>query len=255
MKTPDGPLAGKIILVTRPKDQSNSLFNLLKDEGGIPLAFPVVTIKGSKNISDDNLIERLCRFEWIIFTSKNGVDHFFRFVENKETSLERHKFAAVGEKTAQALQERGIESILVPHRYDAAALAELLKQQVKRGERVLFPKGNLAPSYIKDQLKDIAAVEELVVYETKPTEDLDWSLVQKADCFFFLSPSAVSFMTKYYEKNPNSRIMKTPVFCIGPTTKKAASENGFQHIFMPERYTAEDMVKLAALYFQGRKLI
>jgi uroporphyrinogen-III synthase len=251
MKTPDGPLAGKNILVTRPKEQTNYLFNLIKDVGGIPLAFPVVTIKGSDKISDDNLLEHLSRFEWIIFTSKNGVDHFFRLIENIETSLERHKFAAVGEKTAQALHEWGIDSILVPHRYDAAALSELLKQHVKRGEKVLFPKGSLAPSYIKEQLKDIAAVEELVVYETKPTEDLDWSLVQKADCFFFLSPSAVSFMTKHCEKNQNSRIMKTPAFCIGPTTKKAALEKGFQHIFMPERYTAEDMVKLAAAYFQG----
>jgi uroporphyrinogen-III synthase len=251
MNTPEGPLAGKTVLVTRPKEQADSLIALIKEEGGIPLPFPVVTITGTDKARDEFTINHISRFKWIIFTSKNGVDHFFRIIKDYKLSFDHQKFAAVGEKTAQALHERGIHSILVPKRYDAVALVELLKKEVSVGEKVLFPKGNLAPSYIKDQLKDKAEVEELVVYETKPAEDVDWGIVLKADCFFFLSPSAVSFMTAYYEKKQNSRILKTPAFCIGPTTNQAALEKGFQHVFMPERYTAEDMVKLAAIYFQG----
>jgi uroporphyrinogen-III synthase len=251
MKTSEGPLAGKTVLVTRPKEQADSLIALIKKEGGIPLPFPVVTITGTDKARDEFSINHISRFKWIIFTSKNGIDHFFQIIKDLELSFDHHKFAAVGEKTAQALQERGIHSIFVPQRYDAEALAELLNKKVKEGEKVLFPKGSLAPTYIKDQLKDKAEVEEIVVYETKPAEDLDWDLVLKADCFFFLSPSAVSFMTAYYEKKQKSRILKTPAFCIGPTTKQAALEKGFQHVFMPERYTSEDMVKLAAIYFQG----
>jgi uroporphyrinogen-III synthase len=251
MKTTKGPLAGKTVLVTRPKEQADSLLSLIKEEGGIPLPFPVVTITGTDKELDEFSIPHISRFKWIIFTSKNGVDHFFRIIKDQELSFDHYKFAAVGEKTAQALHEQGIHSILVPKRYDAEALVELLKKEVKVGEKVLFPKGSLAPSFILDQLKDKAEVEELVVYETKPAKDVDWGLVLKADCFFFLSPSAVSFMTANYEKKQNSRILKTPAFCIGPTTKQAALEIGFEHVFMPERYTAEDMVKLAANYFQG----
>ncbi|RZT22168.1 uroporphyrinogen-III synthase [Fictibacillus sp. BK138] len=251
MKTQEGPLAGKTVLVTRPKEQADSLLTLIKEEGGIPLPFPVVTITGTDKELVEFSIHPISRFKWIIFTSKNGVDHFFSFIKENELSFDRHKFAAVGEKTAQAMKERGIKSILVPNRYDAEALVELLKKEINVGEKVLFPKGSLAPSYIKGQLKDKAEVEELVVYETKPAEDLDWDIVLKADCFFFLSPSAVSFMTAYFEKKQKSRILKTPAFCIGPTTKQAALEKGFQHVLMPERYTAEDMVKLAANYFQG----
>ncbi|WP_226535316.1 uroporphyrinogen-III synthase [Fictibacillus halophilus] len=251
MKTQEGPLAGKTVLVTRPKEQANSLLTLIKEEGGIPLPFPVVTITGTVKELVEFSIHPISRFKWIIFTSKNGVDHFFSIIQGNELSFDRHKFAAVGEKTAQAMKERGIQSILVPKRYDAEALVELLKKEINVGEKVLFPKGSLAPSYIKEQLKDQAEVEELVVYETKPAEDLDWDIVLKTDCFFFLSPSAVSFMTAYFEKKQKSRILKTPAFCIGPTTKQAALEKGFQHVFMPERYTAEDMVKLAANYFQG----
>ncbi len=51
--------------------------------------------------------------------------------------------------------------------------------------------------------------------------------------------------------NDKNQILDKPVFCIGPTTKKAAMELGFEKVFMPERYTAEDLVKTAASYFQG----
>jgi uroporphyrinogen-III synthase len=251
MKMPDGPLAGKTVLVTRPKEQADSLLSLIKDEGAIPLPFPIVHITGTHKPIDCDTLQHLSSFKWIIFTSKNGIDYFFRMIKGIDLSFDHHNFAAVGEKTAKAMQEYGIDSILVPGRYDAEALVELLKKEVKEGEKVLFPKGNLAPSYIKDQLKDKADVEELIVYETKPAENPEWNLVLKADCYFFLSPSAVSFMIANYEKNENSRILKTPAFCIGPTTKQTALEKGFQHVFMPERYTAEDMVKLAAIYFQG----
>jgi uroporphyrinogen-III synthase len=248
MRALEGPLAGKTILVTRPKEQSSSLFSLIKNEGGIPLPFPVVTITGTSRIKP---IKEFSQFDWIIFTSKNGVDYFFQMFKEEIMKPGNHKFAAVGEKTAQALISWGIDSVLIPDRFDAAALTELLRDQVKSGDKVLFPKGNLAPSYIKEELEGIADVEELVVYETKPSENLDWSVVHKADCFFYLSPSAVYFMTKHYESSQNSRIMNTPAFCIGPTTKKAAIEKGFQHVFMPERFTAEDMVKRAVSYFQG----
>ncbi|MCM3717026.1 uroporphyrinogen-III synthase [Fictibacillus phosphorivorans] len=248
MKTPKGPLAGKSVLVTRPKEQADSLLSQIKEQGGIPLSFPVVKITG---VDPDFSKHHLSRYRWIVFTSKNGVDHFFRILNDREWSFEHHKIAAVGEKTARALKEWGIQSVLVPERYDAVALVECLKKEISVGEKVLFPKGSLAPSYIKDGLKDIAEVEEMVVYETKAAEDLDWSLVLKADCFFFLSPSAVSFMIAYFEKKNKSRILETPAFCIGPTTKQAALEKGFHHVSMPERYTAEDMVKLAAHYYQG----
>ncbi|GGB49026.1 uroporphyrinogen-III synthase [Fictibacillus barbaricus] len=251
MKWKDRSLEGKTILVTRPKEQAEPLITRIKERGGIPLSFPVVSIKGAKNVLKEKILDDLSSFHWIIFTSKNGVDYFFQLINDLDVSLQNHKFAAVGEKTADTLRRYGVTSILVPGRFDASDLAEVLKKQVLKDERILFPKGNLAPSYLKESLADIAHVEELIVYETTSAVDLDWSLPEKADCFFFLSPSAVSFMMKQDAIKHNSTIYKTPVFCIGPTTKASAEKSGFLHVFMPNNFTAEDMVNCAISYFQG----
>ncbi|MDR7073672.1 uroporphyrinogen-III synthase [Fictibacillus barbaricus] len=241
-------LAGKKILVTRPKEQSDQLHSMIMGEGGIPLSFPIVKIENAFNslsISDD-----LLHCDWIIFTSKNGVDYFFNGMRNSGFSIIDQKVAAVGEKTREALHDWGISNVIVPAKFDAMTLVELLKKHVKKEDRLLFPKGSLAPSYIKDELMGWAEVKELIVYETKSNEDVDWSLIEEADSFFFLSPSAVTFMMSH-PLNDKNHILDKPVFCIGPTTKKAALELGFYKVFMPERYTAEDLVKTAASYFQG----
>lgn len=251
MNTSGGPLAGKKILVTRPKSQAKSLIKLIEEHGGTPLSFPVVSIKGIKNEAAAVHVNQLSSFQWIVCTSKNAVDYFFRMVNELGVSLGDHKFAAVGEKTADALREYGVTSILVPERFDAADLAETLKKHVSEGERILFPKGNLAPSYLKEELKSTAVVEELVVYETEPEDNLDWSLINQADCFFFMSPSAVSFMIKGLSDSNNNMNYKTPVICVGPTTKTAAEKCGFKHVYMPSHFTAEDMVNCAISYFQG----
>ncbi|MBY6035301.1 uroporphyrinogen-III synthase [Fictibacillus nanhaiensis] len=246
MNTAEGPLTGKTILVTRPIEQAEPLLTLIKKEGGNPLPFPVVTITET---ASSYYMNDLSRFSWIIFTSKNGVDYFFKMLKDGNKSLKNHKFAAVGEKTAHALQEWGISSIQFPERYDAPALVALLKQNVRTGEKLLFPKGNLAPSFIKRELEGYAEVEERIVYETRPTENLDWNLMKKADGYFFLSPSAVSFMMQGYVHEMKSSILEVPAFCIGPSTKKAALDAGFRHVLMPECYTAEAMVKMARSYY------
>jgi uroporphyrinogen-III synthase len=243
------PLAGKKILVTRPKEQSDQLHSMIMGEGGIPLSFPIVKIENS--FDSLSITEDLLHYDWIIFTSKNGVDYFLNGIRNRCFSIIDQKVAAVGEKTREALHDWGIFDVIAPAKFDAITLAELLKKYVQKDERLLFPKGSLAPSYIKDELKGWAEVEELTVYETKLNEDVDWSLIEEADSCFFLSPSAVTFMMNHPMMDEKNQILNKPVFCIGPTTKKAALELGFEKVFMPERYTAEDLVKTAASYFQG----
>ncbi|MBN3556325.1 uroporphyrinogen-III synthase [Fictibacillus nanhaiensis] len=248
MNTSIGPLAGKRILVTRPKEQAVPLISLIQKNGGIPLSFPIVSIKGVKNEESQSLLNNLSSYQWIIFTSKNGVDHFFQLISDCNLTLGNVKFAAVGEKTAESLRKRGITSILVPDQYHAESLVKTLKKHVLSHEKILFPKGNLAPSFIKEEFKEKAWVEELVVYKTESEDHLDWSLVHQADCLFFMSPSAVTFMSRGLQ---TEEVYKKPVICVGPTTKKAAEECGYYHVLMPKQFTAEDMVNCAISYFQG----
>jgi uroporphyrinogen-III synthase len=251
MIRPKRPLEGRSILVTRPLSQSDSLFSQIKEKGGIPLSFPVVTIQGADVLDNRSVFNNLDSYQWIIFTSMNGVNYFFRFIKEAGLSVHNHRFAAVGEKTAQLLKRYTASPVLFPKQFDAPSMVEMLKHHVKKGERVLFPKGNLASSYIKDQLAQMIQVNELVIYETGPNERLDWELPMKADCFFFLSPSAVQFMMSHQEYEKNETFLSKPVFCIGPATNKAARENGFKHVFVSDRSTAESMIKKAAAYYQG----
>ncbi|MQR95392.1 uroporphyrinogen-III synthase [Fictibacillus phosphorivorans] len=248
MNTSIGPLAGKRILVTRPKEQAVPLISLIQECGGLPLSFPIVSIKGVKDEEAQSLLSDLPSYQWIIFTSKNGVDHFFQLISDCNLTLGNVKFAAVGEKTAESLRKKGITSILVPDQYHAESLVKTLKKHVLSHEKILFPKGNLAPSFIKEELKETAWVEELVVYKTESEDHLDWSLVHQADCLFFMSPSAVTFMSRGLQ---TEEVYKKPVICVGPTTKKAAEECGYHHVLMPKQFTAEDMVNCAISYFQG----
>ncbi|MED1861844.1 uroporphyrinogen-III synthase [Fictibacillus nanhaiensis] len=248
MNTFIGPLAGKRILVTRPKEQAEPLISLIQEKGGIPLSFPIVSIKGVRNDGSQSLLKNLSSYQWIVFTSKNGVDYFFDLIQDSAASLKNTKFAAVGDKTAESLSKRGVTSILVPEHFHAESLVKTLKKHVLSHERILFPKGNLAPSFIKEELKDTAVVEELVVYKTESEDHLDWSIVHQADCLFFMSPSAVTFLSKELNiENVNSK----PVICVGPTTKSAAENCGFHQVLMPNQFTAEDMVNCAISYFQG----
>jgi uroporphyrinogen-III synthase len=245
------PLAGKSILVTRPLAQSKILNSLIKDKGGTPLSFPVITTRGTHISKETSVIKNLGSYQWIIFTSVNGVEFFFRSIKNEGLRAEDYRFAAVGEKTAQSLKQQGAASVLIPERYDAVSMVQTLKQHVKKGDQLLFPKGNLAPSYIKEELEGFARVDEWIVYETKPNEGLDWELPKKADCFFFLSPSAVTFLMDHPELKEKATLHAKPVFCIGSTTAKAAEEAGFQQVFQPDRFTVEDIVEKAAAYFRG----
>lgn len=251
MDTSGGPLAGKKILVTRPKSQAHSLVKLIEENGGTPLSFPIVSINAMKNEAAVATLSQLSTFQWIVFTSKNAVDYFYRLINELGISLGVHKFAAVGEKTAEALRHYGVTTIHVPNRYDARDLAETLKKRVSENDKILFPKGNLAPSFLKEELKSIAVVEEMIVYKTEPEHNLDWSLISRTDCFFFMSPSAVSFMMEGISDYQNNTIYDKPIICVGPTTKTAAEKYGFKHVHMPSIYTAEEMVNCAISYFQG----
>ena len=248
MNTSIGPLAGKRILVTRPKEQAEPLISLIQENAGVPLSFPIVSINGVRNDDSQSTLKNLSSFQWIVFTSKNGVDYFFQLIHDYNVSLNSVKFAAVGEKTAESLRDRGITTILVPEHYHAESLVKTLKNHVLAHERVLFPKGNLAPSFIKEELKETAFVEELVVYKTESEDHLDWSLVYQADCLFFMSPSAVTFLSKGLN---TEEVYKKPVICVGPTTKSAAEKYGFHHVLMPQQFTAEDLVNCSISYFQG----
>ncbi len=115
--------------------------------------------------------ENLAEADWLVFTSKNGVESFFEnFWENglDMRSLAEIQVAAIGGKTAESLETFGIYPDLTPHEFNSDALAEALKKVMLGIETVWYLKGGNADSHLKEALEGCCQCKELVVYENRP---------------------------------------------------------------------------------------
>ncbi|MBX3062613.1 MAG: uroporphyrinogen-III synthase [Anaerolineae bacterium] len=129
MSSSVSPLAGKRILITRPRPQAESFAELLRAEGAIPILFPTIRIEAMMDTAElDARLRDLECYDWIVFTSANGVKVAFdRLAELKLSLPEAVKFAVIGPVTAQALAQRGISATVCPERdYTAEGLLAAL---------------------------------------------------------------------------------------------------------------------------------
>jgi len=251
------PLTGITVLVTRGKDQAKEFSEKLSKLGAVPLETPLISFSLPETIEPaKQAIKEIHKYDWLIFTSKNGVDFFFQLLEEPIKMEDLPKIAVVGKKTAKALERIGIEPALVPEKFVAEGLIEELKPLVAPYERVLLVKGNLARPILKQSLEEIGAcVTDAVVYETKlnsegKQETIDLLIKGKIDVITFTSPSTVQGFMKILEGLDWHQLLKHSVIaCIGPITKQAAEREGLQVQICPENYTIDDMIEAIVNYF------
>ncbi|MED3867657.1 uroporphyrinogen-III synthase [Priestia megaterium] len=254
----EAPLFLKKVLITREAKQAHSFAAQVKKLGGIPLSLPVLTFVRSNNEKEveDVLLSIDC-FDWIVFTSQNGISFFFEWLKELNTSwsvLKRLKVAAVGEKTAKLLEKHDVNVQLVPKEYVAESLLESLKANVSHHERVLLVRGQLARSVLKDGLKE-CEVTDLVVYQTIRNQDSERLVKQHLetgiDAITFTSSSTVRFFVESVKDIPNwlELINRTKVVCIGPITSQTASEYGIKHL-VPNTYTINGMIDMLVSCFE-----
>ncbi len=122
------PLLGKGVVVTRSREQASDLVRLLSDQGACCHEFPSIAIVP---LADDAPVRRACRglaaYDWVIFTSANGVDHFFAALAAEGLDARAFglaRLAAIGPATAAALAGRGIRADFVPERFVAESVVE-----------------------------------------------------------------------------------------------------------------------------------
>jgi uroporphyrinogen III methyltransferase/synthase len=253
------------VLITRPRNQADSFANALAEAGFDPVFFPVIEIRPfEENVALDRAIEKLGCYDWVVFTSVNGVDAFFeryllhrRDAKNaekskinlRELSDSAVKVAAIGPKTAQSLKDRGVMPDFVPEEYLAEAILPGLGDL--RGRWVLLPRAEIARKALPEAILQAGGVaHEIAVYETLPAEpDRNGLAVLKSgvDAVTFTSPSTVENFVEIVRRaglNP-VQLPKNPLIaCIGPITQKAAEEAGFRDIVVAEEYTTEGIVTL-----------
>lgn len=260
-------LHNKRILVTRARSQAKPFSERIRCYGGIPIEVPLIHTELPKEQEAieriKNNIERIHDFDWLIFTSANGVRSFFtyweRYVRMPITALHKCKIAAVGPKTMAPLKDKGIRVDVMPDVYEASHLFASLKGLLKGTERILLARGNLAKTEIVDRLRELGCeTTDLVVYETKCNEQVREQLygyLQRGDLdvITFTSPSTVQFFVSLLEGTDwRTRIDGITIACIGTVTRDAAIECGMDVHVMPQHFTVDDLLEAIAQYYQSK---
>jgi uroporphyrinogen III methyltransferase / synthase len=246
------------ILITRPRNQADSFADALSLAGFEPVFFPVIEIRPfEENVALDRAIAKLNCYDWIVFTSVNGVDAFFKRlpsplapVPGRERGAEGGvRVAAIGPKTAHSLTVRGVTPDFVPDEYVAEAILPGLGDL--QGRWVLLPRAEIARKALPEAIAAAGGVaHEIAVYQTVPAEpDPDGlaALQSGVDAVTFTSPSTVENFVVLVRRaglDPLHLPGNPQIACIGPITEKAAQEAGFRDILVAEEYTTEGLVEL-----------
>jgi uroporphyrinogen III methyltransferase/synthase len=241
------PLLGQGVVVTRSREQASDLVRLLAEEGACCYEFPAIEIAPLDDPAPvRRTIGRLFDYDWVIFTSVNGVKCFFEQIEAlflDARALAGIKVAAIGPATAEALAARGIRADFVPDRFVAEAVVEGLLDQGVAEAKVLIPRARQAREVLPERLAEAGAeVTVLAVYETRPSgqdpaEIIEAMRVGEIRYVTFTSSSTVKnfFAAIPPEVLRAAGTVKTA--CIGPVTAATLAQYGFTPDVTAEAYT------------------
>ncbi|MEJ2219778.1 MAG: uroporphyrinogen-III C-methyltransferase [Desulfobacterales bacterium] len=255
------PLLGKRIVVTRARQQASDLVRLLSDLGAECLEYPTIKIMPPEDPQPlKQTVENLGAYDWIVFTSVNGVIFFFEqlFASGKDVrALGRMQTAAIGPATAARLREFGLTSDIVPETYRAESVVDAFGKVKMKGKKILLPRAAEARPILPKELKKMgAAVDEIPAYQTlKAVQNTD-DLVQRLkdnriDVITFTSSSTVkNFKALLPAENFLELIRDITIASIGPITTDTAKELGFDVHINAESYTIPGLVEAILQYYK-----
>jgi uroporphyrinogen III methyltransferase/synthase len=246
------PLLGRRVVVTRPRQQAGELAAALEDAGAEVVLFPTIAIVPAPDpIALDRAVAAAGTYDWIVFTSTNGVRVFFdrlAALGRDVRELAGARIAAIGPETAAELERRLVRPAVVPAEYRAEGLLAALDDAALRGRRVLLPRARGAREILPDELRARGAlVDEVIAYATVPPADADVDGLRAAltageiDAITFTSSSTVRNFAALIGAPALADLATTArplVACIGPVTADTAREVGLRVDVVPDRYTA-----------------
>lgn len=251
--TKQSSLGGLRIVVTRPRDQASELVDALAALGATPISFPTIKIEALKDLSSlDRALSRLSSYDWVIFTSVNGVAITWERMQAigiSSRALARCRVAAIGPATAESLVGLDVEPSFVPQEFVAESLAAGLGKLT--GKRILLPRARGARKILTSELSHSGAeVDEIAIYRAV-TEEHDPQGIEEfrsgIDVITFTSPSIVRNMVALLRAAGLDplRLPGVPLIaCIGPITAGAALEAGYQKPIIASQYTSQGLVEV-----------
>lgn len=238
------------VLITRPRAQADEFAEKLRFAGFEPIFFPVIEIQLiENNVALEVALQKLNCYEWVIFTSVNAVETVARSrMLAQSMRVDGVKIAAVGPKTAEALQAYGITPDFVPEEYIPEAILPRLGDL--RGKWVLLPRAEIARKDLPEAICEAGGVpHEIAAYKTLPAQpDPEGLAALKSgvDVITLTSPSTVQNFIAFTEQNglDPRHLPKNPVFaCIGPITEQAAKQENLPHVIVAKEYTTDGLIE------------
>ncbi|WP_459909525.1 uroporphyrinogen-III C-methyltransferase [Desulfotomaculum defluvii] len=257
------PMFGKRVIVTRSREQASVLAEAIEALGGEPWEFPTIRIADPEDYTPlDNAIADVRSYRWVIFTSVNGVKNFFqRMSENKKDirDLSDVRLCAIGPKTREELENRGLAVDYVPGEYRAEEIVEGLKGKVLPGDRILLPRADIARKLLPQALEEMGAqVHEVVAYRTV-LGDGNAAAIRESlangdiNVVTFTSSSTVQNFVKLIGEEGLPQLMdKVVVASIGPITSNTARKLGLRVDVEAKEYTIDGLVQAITDYYIGQ---
>jgi len=257
------PLFGRRIIVTRAREQASDFLASLMELGAECVEFPTIEVVPPASWEAlDRAIGDVESYDWMIFTSVNGVKHFFDRLETlggDVRDLKGVKIAAIGPKTAEAVAAKGIRTDLVPAEYRAEAVVEAFRKEDIRGRKILLPRAKEAREVLPQDIEKLgAAVDVVEAYRTiKPEGDKEGikEMLQHGDIHMvtFTSSSTVNNFLDMFQGEPVLEWMeRVSVACIGPITADRAEKLGLNVTLVAGEYTIPSLIQAIVEYFSSK---
>lgn len=256
------PLFGKRILITRARDQAEEFTDLLKLYGADPVEFPTIETAPPESFEAlDRAAGRIETYQWLVFTSMNGVRYFMerlRAVGKDVRSLKGVRICAIGPRTAQEIEKLGVRVDLIPEEYVAEAVIERMGREDLRGRRILIPRAEVAREVLPEALAEMGAeVEVVAAYRTvRPKRDSAWlkNLLQgrQISVITFTSSSTVRNFMEMFGSDEARRLLEgVAVACIGPITARTVEEFGMGVTILPKDSTIPSLAQAIVDHFSA----
>jgi uroporphyrinogen III methyltransferase/synthase len=257
------PLAGRLVVVTRPRAQAQAFATLLEEAGAKVLLAPTIVVEPPASWELlDRALESLHDYQWAVFTSVNGVEMARRRLEalgRDAGALRGRRLAAIGPATAEALRGMGLEPEVVPEEYVAEGLAERLLGLIRPGERVLLARAAETRDVLVRELEAAGArVDEVPAYRTRSAGEDAGELRRaladgRVDVVTFTSSSTVRHFAALFAPEDLRRLLsQVTVACIGPVTGATARELGLDTRIVPREYTIPALARAIADHYTSR---
>lgn len=245
------PLFGKTVVVTRARSQASKLTAALEAEGAKVLEVPSIKLVPPTDYKPlDTALARLNTYQWLIFTSVNGVIAFFARLtkQGKDVrALSACRIAAIGSATAAALCCHGLVADVVPASFKAEDLLEALTGKVQKGEAVLLPRAQTAREVLPEGLRKLGVDVDVVPVYATIADDSDKEVLLAAlriggvDYITFTSSSTVTNLLQVLGKD-KSLLDTVKIVAIGPITAATCAHAGLKVTATAVNYTIEGVV-------------